>query len=142
MKTLKTLTLTVAAIGLSAGAVQAGDMTSASSAGVNSQTETQANLNVPSSPNIGIDAGVNVSANNASNVEEVQASLKSEGYPVAVDGVWGPQTEQALRQFQQANNLDVSGQINAETMAALGDDASASQTRANTNGSMSGSYNQ
>lgn len=36
----------------------------------------------------------------ADDIQEVQSSLRSEGFAVAVDGVWGPQTSSAVRQFQ------------------------------------------
>jgi len=136
-KTMQTLTLTVAAIGLSAGAALAADNahTSANAgAGVQAEAgmDTQANTDAaatPSAPSAQSTAGADVkaSASTDTQVESVQASLAQEGYAVSVDGVWGPQSAEALRQFQQANNLDATGQINAETLAALNVDASASQ---------------
>lgn len=111
-KTIQMLTLTVAAIGLTAGAAIAADETHATTgAGI----ETQANVDI------------DTTASSNAQVESVQASLAQEGYAVSVDGVWGPQSAEALRQFQQANNLDATGQIDAQTLAALNVDASASQ---------------
>lgn len=53
-------------------------------------------------------------------VRQVQQSLKEQGYEVgAVDGIWGPKTESAVRQFQQAQGLDASGQLDQQTLAAL-----------------------
>lgn len=112
-KTIQMLTLTVAAIGLTAGAAIAADETHATTGAA---IETQANA-----------AGVDATTSNNAQVESVQASLAQEGYNVSVDGVWGPQSVEALRQFQQANNLDATGQIDAQTLAALNVDASASQ---------------
>lgn len=107
------LTLTVAAIGLTAGGAIAADETHATTGAA---IETQANA-----------AGVDATTSSNAQVESVQASLAQEGYNVSVDGVWGPQSVEALRQFQQANNLDATGQIDAQTLAALNVDASASQ---------------
>lgn len=52
-------------------------------------------------------------------IQSVQASLKNEGHAVSVDGVWGPKTAQALRDFQRDNSLPATGTLNAETLAAL-----------------------
>lgn len=41
-------------------------------------------------------------------------------YQGQVDGVWGPKTESALRNFQTQNGLDATGQLNPRTAEALG----------------------
>ena len=41
-------------------------------------------------------------------------------YQGKVDGVWGPRTEAALRQFQANNKLEVTGRVDAPTAKALG----------------------
>ena len=57
---------------------------------------------------------------NAEQVRQVQQKLNDIGYHAgSVDGVLGPQTESALRQFQQARNLDATGHIDSNTLAAL-----------------------
>jgi lipid-binding SYLF domain-containing protein/peptidoglycan hydrolase-like protein with peptidoglycan-binding domain len=84
---------------------------------------------------------------NKSEVSKVQTALRDQGFdPGPIDGKMGPQTRSALRQFQRQNNLTASGQIDAETRAALGLDASSpeaadagwagqeGQDRAGTNG--------
>ena len=38
---------------------------------------------------------------------------------INADGIFGPQTEQAVRAFQQQNNLQVDGIVGAQTLAAL-----------------------
>lgn len=54
-------------------------------------------------------------------VRKVQEKLNEEGYSVGpTDGVWGPQTQQALTQFQQAEGLEATGQLDEQTMSALG----------------------
>lgn len=56
-----------------------------------------------------------------STVTEIQKRLKNWGYYTgAVDGVFGSQTEKAVRYFQQKNGLTVDGQVGNQTLAALG----------------------
>ncbi|HSJ95811.1 MAG TPA: peptidoglycan-binding domain-containing protein, partial [Myxococcota bacterium] len=53
-------------------------------------------------------------------VLEVQRALASRGFEVGrVDGVWGPESQSALRDFQQDQRLETSGRINERTLAAL-----------------------
>jgi len=54
-------------------------------------------------------------------VRDVQGRLSALGYAVGtVDGYYGPNTANALRQFQADAGLPVTGKINDETVAALG----------------------
>jgi peptidoglycan hydrolase-like protein with peptidoglycan-binding domain len=53
-------------------------------------------------------------------VEQVQIALVALGYPIAIDGTYGPRTEAAVRDFQAAHNLEVDGIAGADTQAALG----------------------
>ena len=53
-------------------------------------------------------------------VREAQARLEALGHsPGGIDGVMGPQTRDALREFQRKNNLRVSGELDWETRLAL-----------------------
>lgn len=52
-------------------------------------------------------------------IEAVQQALQDQGYDVSTDGIWGPNTHQALQQFQQEQGLDDNGQINMQTLSAL-----------------------
>jgi murein L,D-transpeptidase YcbB/YkuD len=53
--------------------------------------------------------------------EEVQQSLKNAGfYTGSVDGVVGPRTKKAIRDFQVHNNLNSDGRIGPQTWAKLG----------------------
>jgi len=52
-------------------------------------------------------------------VRDVQQALNDNGSSIDVDGVWGPNTRRALRDFQQSKGLDATGQLNRETTAAL-----------------------
>ena len=54
-------------------------------------------------------------------VSEIQTRLKNWGYYAgAVDGVYGSQTEKAVKWFQQKNGLQADGQVGNLTLAALG----------------------
>ena len=54
-------------------------------------------------------------------VSEIQSRLKNWGYYAgAVDGVYGSQTEKAVRYFQRKNGLQVDGKVGDLTLAALG----------------------
>jgi len=54
-------------------------------------------------------------------VQQIQQTLNNKGYNVgAVDGKMGKKTQQALTKFQQAQGLQATGQIDQQTLAALG----------------------
>ena len=54
-------------------------------------------------------------------VREIQTRLKAWGYySGSVDGMYGSQTEKAVRYFQKSNGLSVDGQVGNRTLAALG----------------------
>jgi peptidoglycan hydrolase-like protein with peptidoglycan-binding domain len=71
---------------------------------------------------------------NRTQVRNIQQALDSKGFSTrATDGRWGPETEAALRKFQQQQNIGGEGQLTHETLAALGVNLSARGTR-NTTG--------
>jgi peptidoglycan hydrolase-like protein with peptidoglycan-binding domain len=54
-------------------------------------------------------------------VMQVQKALDSKGFgPGRVDGVWGPETVAAIKEFQQKNDLKPDGKLDRQTVAALG----------------------
>jgi peptidoglycan hydrolase-like protein with peptidoglycan-binding domain len=53
-------------------------------------------------------------------VRRLQEALRQRGLISVVDGVFGPQTEAAVRQFQAANSLTVDGVVGSATWAKLG----------------------
>jgi peptidoglycan hydrolase-like protein with peptidoglycan-binding domain len=53
-------------------------------------------------------------------VQQVQIALVALGYPIEVDGEYGPRTEAAVSDFQQRNGLDVDGIAGPDTQVALG----------------------
>lgn len=53
-------------------------------------------------------------------VKQLQRALKSAGYsPGTIDGSYGPSTESAVKQFQQAHGLVADGIAGSKTIAAL-----------------------
>jgi peptidoglycan hydrolase-like protein with peptidoglycan-binding domain len=57
-------------------------------------------------------------------VRELQKILKGKGFDAgAVDGILGPRTQQALRDFQKAEGLTATGNPDKETLQALSTDA-------------------
>jgi len=55
-----------------------------------------------------------------SDIQQAQQQLKAQGlYRGAVDGILGPQTEQALSQFQQQNGLPQTADLDQQTMTRL-----------------------
>lgn len=129
MKLSRILMMTAAATILSTAAMAEG-MTGSSANNVNnepttsvndtSRPQTDANANMGAGTSADVSANARVAANvDSSTIQQVQESLKSEGHSVTADGVWGPQTASALRQFQENNGLTPTGSIDSQTLAAL-----------------------
>lgn len=53
-------------------------------------------------------------------VAEVQKALNAHGASLTVDGVMGKGTKNALKDYQKANNLKVTGRADKETLKSLG----------------------
>jgi peptidoglycan hydrolase-like protein with peptidoglycan-binding domain len=54
-------------------------------------------------------------------IRQVQRALNKDGFKVGrADGRWGPETENAVKQFQQSKQIEPSGQLDQQTMADLG----------------------
>jgi len=68
-------------------------------------------------------------------VREVQYVLKSKGYdPGTMDGVSGPKTHAAVKEFQKRNYLPVDGLLTPQTLAALGVTGAGAERRFHTAG--------
>ncbi len=53
-------------------------------------------------------------------VQQVQTRLQQAGtYSGRIDGLWGPETQAAVRSYQQQNNLNATGQLDSDTLASL-----------------------
>jgi hypothetical protein len=58
---------------------------------------------------------------NAMQVKEAQQALKTNGYdPGPVDGIMGPQTREAIKDFQNAKGLQATGTLDTQTAQSLG----------------------
>ncbi len=61
------------------------------------------------------------SAQDPNTIRHVQSQLKSAGHdPGPIDGRMSERTSDALRSFQQQRGLQITGQLDAQTLAALG----------------------
>lgn len=59
--------------------------------------------------------------NDSQMVRQVQQKLKDQGFDVGqVDGIWGPQTAEALKDFQNQQGLEATGDLSQSTLIALG----------------------
>jgi peptidoglycan hydrolase-like protein with peptidoglycan-binding domain len=52
-------------------------------------------------------------------VQTLQYLLRARGHTVAVDGIFGPKTDAAVRAFQQSKHLAVDGDVGPKTWGAL-----------------------
>jgi peptidoglycan hydrolase-like protein with peptidoglycan-binding domain len=54
-------------------------------------------------------------------VREAQQALQDKGYdPGPIDGINGPKTEAAVRQYQEKENIDADGRLGPKTLDSLG----------------------
>ncbi len=63
----------------------------------------------------------------AETVRELQQALNEAGHDIDVDGIWGPETQSALREFQQEQGMEATGEPDEQTLAMLGVDATMMQ---------------
>lgn len=56
---------------------------------------------------------------NSSYIADLQTMLIKKGWALSADGAYGPKTEQAVKEFQQKNNLTVTGFIDTNTLNKL-----------------------
>ena len=53
-------------------------------------------------------------------VRELQQNLQAQGHnPGPIDGIWGPETHQALSEYQQQQGLEGGGQLDTQTLSSL-----------------------
>lgn len=52
-------------------------------------------------------------------VYQFQAKLRDRGWKITVDGIFGPRTEEIVRQFQREKGLQVDGLVGEKTWAAI-----------------------
>ena len=63
-----------------------------------------------------------------STIKQAQEKLSSKGHDVQADGVLGPKTQAAVKEFQQKEGIQASGRLDQETLAALEVDESSAGT--------------
>ena len=64
---------------------------------------------------------ISVSELSPQQIREVQVALNKKGFEVGrVDGIWGPETEEGLRRFQNSMGIQAHGQLDERTISALG----------------------
>ena len=57
----------------------------------------------------------------ADTVKQAQQALKDKGHDVGpVDGMYGPQTQKGVKEFQEKQNMKATGRLDAQTLSALG----------------------
>jgi len=67
------------------------------------------------------DSAASEALRSSATVRDAQAALRRKGFDIGpIDGVVGPRTASALREFQGEQGLADSGRLNRETLAALG----------------------
>jgi murein L,D-transpeptidase YcbB/YkuD len=84
---------------------------------INTTPDTAATTTTTTSTTV--DTTAAVSTPDATTIQNAQAKLREEGHKVSIDGVWGPKTAAALRDFQKANSLPATGTLDSQTLAAL-----------------------
>jgi hypothetical protein len=76
-------------------------------------------------------------------VREIQRNLDQQGFNAKrVDGIWGRETEDALRNFQQTKHLPGNGQLNEQTLSALGVNINNQSQAQNASGNQNGQQGQ
>lgn len=71
-------------------------------------------------------AGGGAQAMSSDQIRQVQQALKDKGHEVgSIDGKWGPKTQNALKEYQQAQGMSASGELDSQTLSSLGVSGSA-----------------
>jgi peptidoglycan hydrolase-like protein with peptidoglycan-binding domain len=86
----------------------------------------QVSTAAPTSPSYASSPNYNSTQQTAGNemspdmIRKVQQNLNQAGlYKARVDGVWGPQTEAAVRDYQQQHNFNATGELDQQTLDAM-----------------------
>ncbi len=125
-----------AALALTGSAIAAQDTTSSSTNASPSATTGQAGTSGQSATTHsrqGQAAGMNEEHEPAAEIKQAQEKLKAQNmYKGQVDGVMGPETRQALMEFQKQNGLQQTGPLDDQTEQKLGiTEQSGSNSRSN-----------
>ena len=132
---LRQIAVAIAALSIAGTSVAAGNDASTSSSASDKSYSTQAGTSAS-----GHGSAMTSGSHDASLVRSAQQALKDKGYDAgAIDGQMGPATESALRSFQQAQGLQQSGNLDQQTLAALGLEGQGAASSPNANSSTSSS---
>ena len=114
----------------SSSATRNSEMASGGTSGTNSSTASSTDTSRTGAQNGSVAMNNPSSGSNAQGTKmmardeylrQVQQSLNDQGYNAGpVDGIWGPKTAAALKKFQGDHGLQANGQIDAQTITALG----------------------
>jgi len=67
-----------------------------------------------------VDTGENREVKSRPSVKQIQKALKNAGYnPGSIDGKFGRQTREAIKDYQRANNLKPDGKVGKKTWKSL-----------------------
>lgn len=105
--------------GAAVGAVVGGPVGALVGAGVGAYVGhegTDAKGRVSTNPNYGSGSSMRADGD----VRRAQVALNAQGYSLAVDGIHGPATESAIRDFQGRHGLAPTGTLDEPTMERLG----------------------
>jgi peptidoglycan hydrolase-like protein with peptidoglycan-binding domain len=108
----KPIFIAVAAM-FSAAAIAGGQGASQGSSSADQQSQSQQPQSQQSS------SASSASAQNPEIVKQAQEKLSAAGHEVQPDGKMGPKTQAAVKEFQQKEGLQASGQLDQQTLAAL-----------------------
>lgn len=113
-------------------------MTTQQTSPQSTQQNESANGSMNSMPSSAPQGSQSGDEHNPTTVRSAQQALKEKGFDVGtVDGQMGPNTESALRNFQQSKNLPQTGNLDQQTLAALGvngSEAGAASTESSSQG--------
>jgi peptidoglycan hydrolase-like protein with peptidoglycan-binding domain len=68
----------------------------------------------------GQSGGAQQASQSQETIKQAQEKLSAAGHEVQADGIMGPKTQAALKEFQQQKGLQASGQLDQQTLSALG----------------------
>ncbi len=100
--------------------IQSGTTAGSSAGGTMGNTDTTGTSGTSASGMSGQSAGLSGENLSEDEIRRLQQALRDSGQDVEVDGVWGENTTQALRSYQQENDLTGSGELDQQTLARLG----------------------
>lgn len=128
MKTIAFAAALATATAFTAPAMAAGEQAGQPATGNLTEAQTEATTQAGA----GQQAGMSGERMEETEIRDIQQALKDAGHDVEVDGQWGDETAQALRDYQEQEGLTPSGELDSETLTALGLDLGTGVTEGGT----------